>query len=257
MKNNIFDFKRFTKLAQLNIKLNQRKILIALGAFVGILILIASMMASFGRSFDSLQITMASFSSVCLIVGLATVASKAFDNVNTSPKAISYLTIPSSTTEKFIWAWGSSLILYAIIFFITFLVGSNISNALFAAITHEPFQLFSIDKLPNGMNDIVNESIFSFISTHAVFFLGAIYFKKASIGKTILSSIATYTYFIVLGLICAGVVSGIFDSNQTSFHFEMSDILESAKLPNIKYLPYVIPAVLYSAAFFRFKEKEA
>lgn len=265
MKNDIFDIKRFATLAKLNITLNKKKNSVALGAVIGGLLIITTAMIYFGCSFDSLQNTISTISGIGIYIGAIIVASKAFENVNSSTKAISYLTIPSSTTEKYVWAWVSSLILYYGLTSIAFYSAANISNVVFALFNDTSFMAYHIpeDITQSPASTIISSFTSMVLAKHASFFLGSIYFKKAPLGKTILTGVVLNMFFSTLVIICIVFITSFGDIDNfenlsaTSLHIDLSNPEELEHYAKYLNLAYLYPVILYTAAFFRLKEKEA
>ena len=188
----------------------------------------------------------------------------AFKDFRNKERTMSFLTLPASSTEKFL----SMLVLTTIGFYISF------------AILHMAFNLFNIaviGSLPNPLQlDFINPFIMDknmqtyisfFIPIQAIFLAGSTAFKKVPFFYTsliiffvgILYAILLFTtiYYIFndYSFVAGGGYSSIsIDSAHVHYQFEAEDIpaFYSLKL----FLSYLIAPIFWVVAWFKIKEKE-
>jgi hypothetical protein len=177
MNTNFFDMQRFILLIKNKLTLNATGIILFTGTIFAVVLLYSLLLPynhiNFQFHNDAYKLL--------LFCGGIWITSNAFADLHDSKKAISFLTLPASQFEKFLLILCFTTIGYilaiTIIFSLTSLIVATF-NLSFYKIRTAIFNPFD--------HEIIN-SIKTYFSVQAVFALGAIYFKKYSISKTILT----------------------------------------------------------------------
>ena len=194
------------------------------------------------------------------------VTGRSFRDLHDPIKGPAFLLLPASNLEKFISRLVSVTMVYAIGMMLLYTIVSILSEGLnhfLFGVRHPMF---------NPFNTGILTGCAVYIVIQAPFFLGAIYFKKHSLSKTVLT---LCVYLIVLILLCllgfklffGGTIGGFGPSlNVINRMQEISFTHAAARLVQIgtilKWALYVafwclIGPICWVIAYYRLKETEA
>ncbi len=256
-KRNAFRFSRIYLLVRNAVLLNRSSIAIVAAAAAGVLLLI-SFVDAFGACRAELH---RNLYLVVLFLGGLLLTSRSFKELHDPVKGISWLLVPASLLEKTLaWLLLTTLvfILGSMGFYLAFSVISEGLNML--AFGRRHFLFFPFDPF-------VLKGALSYTAIQAPFFLGAVYFRKHALSKTIL---ALLTFSLMLGLGVLVVARVLFWGQGIAWDFEAvfagTDLSEKwAQLANLgktaavaaKSLFWaVVPFVCWTTCYFRLKETE-
>ncbi len=250
--NNIFDFKRLYLLTRRQILSERTGWLIALTAVAGIMLVISLLVAYFNPALMP-ALTPSYFS--IMFLGGYVFTSSIFAELHYPQKAVHYLTIPVSTTERLLAAWIItgvlfpifSLILIAIIVFVANLI-MNLTLDL------TPFNhVFS-----NGGPGVFR----TYLITQSIFLLGAAYFRKYNFLKTLLAIfvfiVAITTLTAIFGWVIFAPYSGQeFTDGGQSLTINLNSLL-TERIPAIASFIYFYAGVPFFlvVAWFALKERQ-
>jgi hypothetical protein len=249
-----FNTRRFLLLIRNDLFLNRKYILIFLTVIIGVLLF--QLMTS--QSWQEIRIIdHPNFYDLALFILGISLTERIFREIHDEVKGPAYLTLPASTLEKFL----SRFVLCTIIIFVgitmyLFLVSLSLGgvNNLLTGESNKFFQPFNKQILTTGWTFFISQSCFM---------LGAIYFKKNSFIKTILSIV---TYFLIF-LILEAVIFKIFTGGPfgkiffpySKFAVKNEPFIKALKLSDntIKIiLWYFLAPIFWLIAYIRLKEKE-
>lgn len=202
-----FDISRFWLLMKMELFRSRKAVLFAFVITFGLLFVGFILESIFGyeKVFDSHPGSYA----FTLITGGFILSSLAFNDLSSTLRRSTYLTLPSSTLEKFISMWFLTCVCWIIIFTLVFFVYTLIANAigylLFSNMTYMAFN--PLGKIP------VNAMKYYFV-LQGVFLIGAVHFKGYVFPKTLFA-------ILLFGMLC-GII----------FYFTMSDLFQ----PNGEYI---------------------
>jgi hypothetical protein len=218
---NTFSTPRFIHLCIRAILLNQRQWLIGLLASSGIVIVIwlvptLFIVAETGEArFENLLPT-ALF--IFTLWGLL-LTSDIFQELHSPSTAYQSLTLPATSTEKFISSWVLTMPIFLVVTISTiFLIGilSSISVMIFDS-------SFSGFHIYNPFEESTVNFVLNYLFYNSLFLLGAIYFKKNNFLKTITAFITIMISFLFLWAILGWLYMSLFGLDQFSFEYITSD----------------------------------
>ncbi len=214
---NTFSIARFNHLCKRTFVLNQHQWIIGLLASIGIILVIWMVPALYilnesGVSrFESLLPT-------ALIIftlwGLL-LTSDIFQDLNTPSTAFQSLTLPATSTEKFISAWFLTMPIFLLVTIASIFLISLLSS-LILLIFEGSFSGFN---LYNPFDATTWEFALNYLFLNSLFLLGAIYFRKNNFLKTIAAFIALMISLIFIWTIFGWVYLFLFELEQFSFQF--------------------------------------
>lgn len=118
---------------------------------------------------------------ITLLVGGSLFTSISFIDLHHPQQRYYYLTMPCSNLERFLSRWALTsvcFLLFSLLFYVAFeLIGQTITQLLFGQV-HPFFRI---------ANEVTRNTMMSFFVVHAVVMLGAVYFRKYHLVKTVLS----------------------------------------------------------------------
>lgn len=196
-----------------------------------------------------------------LLGGGAIVTSLCFNVLNSPQGRHAYLSLPASHLEKVTSKWIQTAILFPLITIVAYWLLSHIL-VFFSATVYDVHQkpLLLTGNLYNGSTGILH-LLKLYLISHAIYFLGAISFRKFEIFKTALAS-------LILLLIFAAFAFGIFRIIFADVFVGMEiqrNINVNGSIPNsqqmerwiLGLLSIVGPIFFYVVAYFKLTEKEA
>lgn len=253
--NNTFNMQRFLWLFNKHTKENYKTYLMSIGVFVAILSFTMGYVAYFGGLNNGTQ---EAFFAFFLTFPGTVFASLAFSKLGSKSGAISILTLPVSTFERYLVGWIYSFVIFQIVFFTCFFAVDiaivNISNHYLKTetklidITSEETKLYVV--------------FFYFWFLQSVAFLGSIFFNKLHFIKTALVFFLALIILVVTNKIMAQLIM----DSQVSARFPFSNLFIKDGISSyyIAAQPSVILTVvlcisalcLWVAAYFKLKEKQ-
>ena len=264
--NQILDINRLVMYSRLKINLNKKMLIISLTGFLGFVFIITFFIAN--NIQPGMEEMMNNFHLgaylAMLFLGVVFIAGRSLNDMNSSEKSISQIMIPSSNFEKFVVPLISSSILWIVVSLISYELFALVINLLWSGVFNISLGYFNVFNF--GSEKVVGEILKSFFLIHSIFFLGAAAFKKYPIGKTALSTFIFNSFFTFLSLFLILIIFGSF----TEFGLVTKSVVEETfyngkltmeLLKNIKDVAeivfiLVIPIILYTAAYFKLKERE-
>ena len=262
--NEVFDIKRFTLLFRQNLIHHYRIILTSVIAVSGGIFIII-MFSHFMNQFRpwGYQEFMSTFMSLFIILGIIYTGT-AFPGLRSREKSYSFLLLPSSTLEKYLFEIVNRVLLFVIAFpilyWIIFTVEGNLMRVLHPGFDfqnigffseHAPWENVSAAEKGWGIVILVNLVFMNF----NVPFTGAVSFMKHPILKTILAlAIVVFFNLIVLWFLMKGL--GFKDHMVDNHRFLFISTKEQALTAGGIYTT-LINLGLLAASYFKLKEKGA
>jgi len=255
--NNTFNMQRFLWLFSKHTKENYKTYLMSLAVFAGILFISLGYVAYFGGLGNGTQ---EGFFAFFLVFSGSVFASLSFSKLGHKHNAVSILTLPVSTFERFLVSWIYSFVVFQIVFIVCFyavdLTIVNISNH------NSPVKTEVLD-LTSG--DIKLYFVFMYFwFLHGISFLGSVFFQKLHFIKTALVFFFALIILVFANQALARLIidhhvsvkmpfSNLFIQEGTSTFY--IDTLVS--MPIILTLMLLISALCFwAAAYFKLKEKQ-
>ncbi len=179
------------------------------------------------------------------------IAGKAFRDFRVKEKTISYLSLPASALEKLL----AELIFTIVLFFISYTIVFYIYQLILIGVAGS----FDVEvKMFSLQNENVGTALKAYVLIQSIFFLGAATFRK----KPRLSTGFFLFILYILLLICLGIMAKIYPGDLIRTHInadpqyivaiQMSDLVRTVNI----FFFYIIPPVLWTAAYFKLREKE-
>jgi len=183
------DIKRVALLLRNTLFLKRHAIIVVGSALIGIITIISAMDAATGLrpGFYQASFLLVLYSSGMLVTG------RSFRDVHDPVQGPAFLLTPASNLEKLISRLAQTTVVHILMMMLLYMILSLISEGLnqFVFGAHHP--LFN----PFDLNILVGCAVYMVIQ--APFLLGAIYFKKHALSKTVLSMCL---YIIMLVVVC-------------------------------------------------------
>jgi hypothetical protein len=256
--NQVIDINRFSALIKLNLAAGQKGFLLATSGFFGFVFIFSFFVARNNPAGLSMMHNV--FYYIFLYGGGIAMAGTAFHMLNTRTKSISYISLPASTTEKFLVSWLLTGIGWLIVAMVLYPLFAILVNGFWSVILDFRYEIFNpftmiADRFTKA------DPFLPYITVHAAFFLGAAAFMHYAIPKTLLAGFIVQSIFTFVSVVTmlilfksitpeAGTNMVMFDSEKVSRFNELSTLV--AKLVFV----YILPVIFYTAAFFKLKERE-
>ncbi|MCX6238138.1 MAG: hypothetical protein NTY07_11390 [Bacteroidia bacterium] len=261
--NNLFTFQRFAMLCKQSLIINKKLIGISLVGFSGTLFLIL-MLNQAGANFSNWENNdyLGTFAFLFFVLGIIYV-SHSFTAFRSKEKSMTYLMLPASASEKFLFELVSRIIVFILLMPLLFWVIANLEGSIVhyfvPRLENYEFSfgnVFSEITNPSKFDGwakfaILQGGLFVFISS----FTGACYFSKSPLLKTMFTiSIIAAGYGLFTFLLIKGL-------NLEAFHAENNRVLfiknDHDAMVFLAIAVTMINLCLLTIAFFRLKEKEA
>lgn len=259
--NQFFDGHRFRQLLSREIVLNQRIGLIVLTTLF-LILLFNALAWAYNREGGYHAFSYPFF----LVLTGSILSSLSFTEMDQSHGKQFYLLLPASPFEKFLSKW----LLLGIGYFLVFTVGYYLLAfvARFIGKLLFDFDLGTFNMLDNDNLLFIQ----LFFALQALFLLGAVYFRKFAIFKTVLSTFLTGVFMIAIAALLFRII--MFDMFEGLYHFKpvleingtMMEVQPSSNFKsfmqqngeNIVRLwgLWIIPAVLLVVGYFKLRETE-
>lgn len=208
--NNTFSIKRFLNLCKYSYLLNRQTFFISIGGLIGaifmLLLFIHLLNNRFYRNWyfrDYFQIF------IFIYIGAGVLYSSfAFPGFRTKEKTINYLMFPSSNLEKFTYEFLTRIVLFVVLVPFAYWLAANMEGIIMHSLIPEfinykfSFDPEKINQFFFGRSDIYWEKALAVSIGCLIFtipFVGAAYFNKRPLLKTLLSAFAITLFFITLG----------------------------------------------------------
>ncbi len=259
--NNSFSFQRFIMLIKLSLRVNKKLILISLAGltctlFLGLILLQAMVNFEFWGQSEY----MTTFFFIFLILGFI-YAGQSFPSFRSKTKSLSYLMLPASNSEKYLFELLTRIIAFVILMPVLFWIVSNLEGRIVhhyvPQLTNYKFSFLenfsTFRKATNppfwGIFGTIQAILFIYIAA----FAGASHFSKSPIIKTLLSfSTITAGYFLFSYLLFRGL-------NLKDYHHTVPFVFltKDRVLMFFALAALLVNLTLLAIAWFRLKEKEA
>jgi len=259
--NNMFSFKRFIALFKQSLIINKKTIAISIAGISGTLFVLLMVF----QKLDNFEYwTNENYFSVFLVfffsLGII-YSSLSFPAFRSKEKSITYLTLPISASEKFIFELLTRIVLFILFMPMLFWVIANIEGRIVHYYIPEFINYkFSFSQALTEINNnqpisiwsklfVVQSGLFVFIAV----FTGACYFRRLPLIKTLFAfSTIVIAYLLFIYLIFKGLnLKDYRPSEQVFFIKNQDDIIALWALGLT-----VVNIVLIAVAWFRLKEKE-
>ncbi len=255
MKTEIFSFKRFALLLNRQKVLMAKTWLIAMISVISFVFLVALLQLIFTQGYNWYN-TLFSYGFFSFFVMGCVFASMAFSEMGTYAKSFQYICLPASPLEKFLSAWFISFVVFIIAAILLLTVASLILALISVMLFSQEFVFFNLLAQNYSANLLL-----LFFGYHSIYFLGAVWFKKAAFFKTLLTSIVwgfiIIISFVFLFIIIVKPFSLLADPN-----VHVSDSLFANIGEDMRFFNSSIPLIMQSVfllfiAWIRFNEREA
>lgn len=262
--NNLFSFQRFMMLCKQSLIINKKTILLTLAGFSGILFMILALShylhPDTWNNIDYVKNLIFLFFLLGIIYsGLS------FPAFRSKEKSMTYLMLPASSSEKFVFEFLSRIIVFVILMPLLFWTVANLEGAVMHFYVPELKHYgFSFGETWSAIKEI--ESKFGAWATYAIIqgglfaiivpFTGAAHFSKSPLLKSMFTFsilVAAYSFYAWLLVKGFNLEAFDFDHENGSVLFIKNDhdVIVSAAVAMT-----VINLCLLSIAFFRLKERE-
>lgn len=201
-----------------------------------------------------------------LLVGGFILTSLSFTEMNQPYSKLFYLTLPAASLEKFISRWLITGLGFAILFTIGYSITSLLAKALGLAI----FDFDIGDFNPFTAKNVLFFQIYLAVQT--IFLLGAIYFRKYAIFKTVLATALIGLCLIIISAISFRLVMFDLFDGLVTFRTEMmidgkmmpvepsrsfQNFIERNAEDYFRFVGlWIVPTVLLVVGYFKLKETE-
>lgn len=197
-------------------------------------------------------------------------AAKQFKSFAFTPGGMHYLLIPATHLEKLISAILLTTVYYFTLFTITYsignVLGTTLYNLVFTQSTPVIWDFFSTTgstSFGNGIDFSIGnaflEMIINFLIIQSVFILGSIYFKRGTIGRTMLS---IFAFYFIIGMIELFFLKVIFvdlttlrGMNSFNFMADNTSLLTTLGI-GFKIFTCLLIPFFWTVSYFRLTEKQ-
>ena len=261
--NNLFSAQRFVLLCKQSLIINKKRIAIFIGSYIGALSLVLAFFQSMGGfTVEKSNSCLLMFIFLFFAWGII-FASRAFPEFRSKEKCISYLMLPATITEKFIFEFLVRIVLYLILMPLLFWIVPNLEGAIVHLFVPElvnykfSFGYAALKLMREVPADTSGKIIYLVVQgvlfTFLVQFMGAALFSKSSFLKTMLGiSLAAAGYTLFGYLLFKGLNLQEYNAGKNVFYLDKGD----AQL-FFAILTSIVNLSLIAVAYFRLKEKEA
>jgi len=277
--NQYFSMRRWLKIVALHWAGNRKRYLLALPAMLGLLAIwegFLLIMNRYNPLDDGMQAV--TYYTGLLVVG-SLFASTAFSDLGSKSRGIAWLAIPASALEKLLCALLFAVLVFFVVYNVIYyavdipLVG--LCNRLIE-VQHRvwsggyPIQPDAVFNVLKGMpGDRLDRQLhiylFFYFMVQSAFLFGSVYFERYAFVKTIVAVLLCILFFAILDerVIGATIPQGwdhfLFSewkSNGDTLRARVVSIPLVASIALVGLLVFGTPLVLWTAAYFRIKEKE-
>jgi hypothetical protein len=251
-KINQFSIQRFFLLIKRNVIMNIKTWLIGFGAISGLLILIAQLQAY--QAGGILDINAIATTGITFIfIGGYLVTSMAYNEIHTPARSQFFLTLPATNAEKLLSHWFLTSLLYIVIAYLVLFAILLLSSLITALIYGSGITLFQ----PFSSGNLKLMGIY--MVTQSVFFLGAIYFRKNNLLKTILTAFVLMMFLSMWAGLAMWITFGTshFSPDNESFSPAFVNYMENV-IPTVAKIVFwgIITPFFLTVSYFTLKERE-
>lgn len=249
-KINQFSIQRLFLLMKRHSIINLKTWLVGLGAISGVLIVI-SLLQSYSSGLFNLSALSTTGVTFIFIAGYL-ITSMAYNEIHTPARGQFYLMLPANTIEKLLSNWLITSFLYIIIATVFLTVILALASLLSSFLFNTGIEIY---------NPFTNDGIKImgiYVVTQSVFFLGALYFRKNNLLKTLLGIFVIQGIFSIIMVFAGWLILGEFNQvNEESIpadtmHFFTVNIPEIART-----IFWVVTAPFFLiVSYFKLKERE-
>lgn len=183
-------------------------------------------------------------------IGGLIVTSLAFAEINKPETGYQFMTLPASSSEKFITTWIFTSLVYSLIAFIIIICGSF----LLSLVEYAGYAVRGPILDLSGILDV----FLSYFFLNTIFLAGAAAFKRYAFFKTLLTFLILFFFFSICGAVLTyfigaqNVTGGPFSFG---FHFKGASGLEVWKHTGAV-IQIIVMLYFLVLGFFKFKERE-
>ncbi len=250
MESKTFSLRRISLVFKYNFITYARSYMTYFAALMGVILIIFLLSLLSGNATNSFFI---SWFSTSLIFTSIIIPGMGFRELRSKTAATTYLTLPASTTEKFIVPFLLTTIGAILAQFLMFAL-FNLLAIVLAGFFHTQLEFYQFWNSPDFW-DLIK----AYFILHSLFFFGATAFKKSQILQTILwTTVILSTIGIIIGLTAATMAHNLIES----YNFNLLAIaINNEKIKNTiqitgKIITTLIVLLLWLASYFKLKEKE-
>lgn len=250
MKNKTFSLRRLGLMSKYNLVSYGKPYMIYYGAVLGISLIIfflSAMSGNIGNEFfGSWLNTMVIFTAIA-IPGMS------FRELRSKTAATTFLTLPSSTLEKYLASFLLTTIGGYLVILVVFVI-FNLLAIVIGQFMNISLGFFSFWK----WHDFINVTL-GYLAIHSLFFFGATTFKKSPILQTMLwSTLIIFAISLVIGFIAKYLILNQMHYNNINFMTfdNVGDRLENGIKTAGKIVTTLTVLLLWASAYFKVKEKE-
>jgi hypothetical protein len=248
---NTFSLQRAGLLFIRQLTMQLKASIIALGAIVGILLMIGGLVVSFGNttytSTNFLGLAMPMF-----FIGGFVLTSAIFAELNNPHRGFLYLMLPATAMEKLLSAWAITSLLYTVIGIVVMMT-VNLTLIAFSSV----FSLNRVE-LVNLLSLDMLRMFGIYLTTQTIFLVGAIHFRRAQFFKTVLSLFA-----LMMAISAFAVIIGFavfhnelpFDNMKGNVNINLMDSEGWSNASKILFWVLLAPFMLI-VTYFKIKERE-
>jgi len=227
------------------IVLNRSSILVITSALAGVLILI-SLFDAYGGCRQTFHRNV--FLTVFFPGGIL-LTTRIFKALHDPVKGFSWLLLPASVLEKTLTCILLTTLVYMAGGMMFYLVFSLVSEGLNMLVFHSRHPLF------NPFDRLILNSMQTYVSIQAPFLIGAVYFQKHALSKTILALFFSVVIFGIGILLAARIIFG--DALSRLMEYNSIPTFDSSLMNAVKvFFGFAVPLISWIICYFRHKETE-
>ncbi|MCE5330965.1 MAG: hypothetical protein LLF95_02370 [Bacteroidales bacterium] len=195
-------------------------------------------------------------------------AARMFKAFSYTPSGMHYLLIPATHTEKLVTSILLSTLYYFAMILLTYIIGNiagtYLGNLIFSTDNQVHWALFNFGNPANGFNSVMTNSngfwniFINFAIIQAIFLLGALYFKRNAIGKTMMTIIGISIVLGIIEVLLLKVTFGTYHFDNQMFNMTIpagKNLLHGFEIAG-QILKYAAVPFLWVVSYFRLTEKE-
>ncbi len=256
MKNKEFNLPRFFHVLKRDLFFQYKGAIITISIILGIYFLVELISYATAGNTEVLM-----FANGLFIAGIIA-TSVSFNEFHDRTMSTATLTYPASRAEKFLSKWSITTIGYVLAALIIYFVFSAVMKGIFTLIFGHGPGLF------NPLDFRIRQAIAGYLWVHAVFFFGAVFFKKGAFIKTLLSVIlAAIVIALFAGLVAGAMFFGvirdvIINAAWGDFSLSMAEVPGMLRFGGFLEVVttilfgYCLPPALWVLSYIRFREIE-
>lgn len=243
--NTELNLKRLGFFLRRQLYLNFSTMWVAIGAILGLLLIISALFAYFNRDVE-IVLNLRNLHLVVFMLGGYIFTSKVFDEMHAPQKSYMFLTLPVSATEKLLAAWFVTSPVYVVVAGLMVVVLCFITSLVAG----------HLEVLPQLFDEAFFNCIKVYMVTQAVFLLGAATFRSNNFLKTVLALILVAmliaAYSGGLGYLLFG--SGNYNVDENSELGATAKFIFNTIIPMLFW--WVLAPFLVVVSYFKLKERQ-